>query len=150
MKSLALSIAGVFFLTAMAVTLTGVGPADAQECNQNDVVAWSLLPQTTDVDDTDTGFFTETLTLNWAFVDPPFLGAAEAAVGGHEHVINVEYVPDVFFPGGCIGYQNINVSGNLVLSAGEDGTVNSLGWVWDSGNPPPYDEDLHELTVLEP
>ena len=143
---MSLCIASVFFLTAVGVALTGVPPVSAV-CNQTDVVAWDVLPD--DVQADGDGEFSTTLRLEWSFRDPPFMGAAEAASSGHDNVINDTYVPDVFFPSTCTGYEDIDVSGDLV-SLLSNGTVNSLGWVWDSGDPPPYAEDIHELTVLKP
>lgn len=86
------------------------------------------------------------LQLNWTFPDTPFIGEAEIAASGNENIQDVTYTPAYFFPSTCQGSVAIDVMGTLT-SGHTTGTLMSLGKVWDSGNPPPYDDDIHTLSI---
>ena len=62
---------------------------------------------------------------------------------------SVEYTPYIFFPEDCTGAVPIEIKGNLVDEA-TTGTLKSYGMVWDSGDPQPFDDDVHTLSITTP
>ena len=144
MKRILFSIGSVLFAAA-----TVIGVYDARHASAcmsgSDIVGWELAPQS--VLAVAPGNYLAKLNLDWGFRDIPFLGAAERAAGNVNIAGSPTYTPSYFYPSTCGGSIAVSVTGKLANPA-LNGLMRSRGWVWNSGNPAPFGESIHNLTVL--
>jgi len=141
MSKTTFTLGAALFLLAAGLFLANLREVMAQ-CPSSDSVVWS--PATAQTSDVNGNFTYNDSFLVWTFREQPFIGAAEIDDAQSENITSVQYTPAYFFPEHCQGAVEIDIAGTI---SGTSATLVTLGWVWDSGDPPPYAEAYQTLTI---